>query len=620
MSKYAKKPWNETCHLLRRCMGNVKVDSSFSPHLGTCLQRLQNAQNVSSLSAVVSSLEAIAKRIGLGSHLSPTETACYLTADLFYLEVLLKPNGGLEDVKVALHGEAPVVCSTLNGLMYSRRFEDFSTKLNDLSSRYNVPGDNDAKIKVCTALQFMEKDLLTMSHTSRSCIGENEAHIYTILNGKVGQIMPSGPETPMKIQYLISPLEAVLQKHGADIDGLTQNAFVMLESSSATHQLQLAPLIPSPLQMDAQGLPVFNSLAEVASESLPAYFILKLQPPVAVCSSIIHRMEQISDVRPLADQQRETVLQLLRKTAGGEEGFHDSWNHAEEADFLVALPSNQVHRYVLLESAWNGGSWEGAVIDSIPFTHPSHVPLLLELLRLQSTLNILLTSCIKGRQHYTGTSCDLYCEVMPQSEMSFSITFFRPGTSSLSVLLVTVIDSLQIRCQLFAPNLVDDATNDYISRVMTRCMSIPITMRAICKRLPSPMSTDTTNTTAGGLEISISPDEAMNTAVSAPMDCSSHPVAPDTIDLPTCSSEMKSVEGEHLCSPVSQNAPEVEEEEEELAEVDAAPDCYVVSVSSVQEVNDANTDAAAADADHYPLSSVCVFPHWLAQGHLAEPV
>ena len=49
----------------------------------------------------------------LGSHLSPTETACYLTADLFYLEVLLKPDGGVEDVKVALHGEPPLVCSAL---------------------------------------------------------------------------------------------------------------------------------------------------------------------------------------------------------------------------------------------------------------------------------------------------------------------------------------------------------------------------------------------------------------------------------------------------------------------------------------------------------------------------
>lgn len=38
-----------------------------------------------------------------------TEDTCYLTADLFYLEVLLLPCGGVQEVKVALHGEGPVV-------------------------------------------------------------------------------------------------------------------------------------------------------------------------------------------------------------------------------------------------------------------------------------------------------------------------------------------------------------------------------------------------------------------------------------------------------------------------------------------------------------------------------
>lgn len=41
--------------------------------------------------------------------MSPTETVCYLTADLFYMEVVLLRGGGVEDVRVAHHGEAPVV-------------------------------------------------------------------------------------------------------------------------------------------------------------------------------------------------------------------------------------------------------------------------------------------------------------------------------------------------------------------------------------------------------------------------------------------------------------------------------------------------------------------------------
>ena len=38
-----------------------------------------------------------------------TEATCYLTDDMFYLEVLLLPAGQVQDVKLALSGEAPEV-------------------------------------------------------------------------------------------------------------------------------------------------------------------------------------------------------------------------------------------------------------------------------------------------------------------------------------------------------------------------------------------------------------------------------------------------------------------------------------------------------------------------------
>lgn len=43
----------------------------------------------------------------MGFHV--TEATCYLTADLFYLEVALLPCGQAEDVKVARHGGSPLV-------------------------------------------------------------------------------------------------------------------------------------------------------------------------------------------------------------------------------------------------------------------------------------------------------------------------------------------------------------------------------------------------------------------------------------------------------------------------------------------------------------------------------
>lgn len=49
----------------------------------------------------------------LGSHLSPSGTECYITSDMFYVEVQLDTAGQLMDVKVAHQGENPTVSMTL---------------------------------------------------------------------------------------------------------------------------------------------------------------------------------------------------------------------------------------------------------------------------------------------------------------------------------------------------------------------------------------------------------------------------------------------------------------------------------------------------------------------------
>lgn len=51
----------------------------------------------------------------LTSHLSPNGTECYISSDLFYLEVHLDPEGQLSDVKVAHQGESPMVSVSVKG-------------------------------------------------------------------------------------------------------------------------------------------------------------------------------------------------------------------------------------------------------------------------------------------------------------------------------------------------------------------------------------------------------------------------------------------------------------------------------------------------------------------------
>lgn len=45
------------------------------------------------------------------SHVSPSGTECFLTSDMFYVEVQLDPAGQLVDVKVAHQRENPTVSS-----------------------------------------------------------------------------------------------------------------------------------------------------------------------------------------------------------------------------------------------------------------------------------------------------------------------------------------------------------------------------------------------------------------------------------------------------------------------------------------------------------------------------
>ncbi|XP_060776837.1 mediator of RNA polymerase II transcription subunit 1-like [Neoarius graeffei] len=494
-SKYAEKPWTETFQLVHRCMEKARSDSKHCEPIMRCLQILQEAQNVTSLSAMVTRLEMIAKQRGLGSHLSPTETACYLTADPFYVEVLLLPGGEVEDVKVAQHGEAPESNAALCELLRMKKFKEFSLRMDDLASLYNLPGDGGPKLKVYTSLQHMQKDLVKISNLPRHSI-ESDVYIDMVLNGRIGRITPSREGSPMSVEYYISPSDALMDRLHPGQGNWSQTAVVVVGASATTHRLQMESLIPTQPQLDSLGLPAFIPLSETCSEFLPAFFLLKLKPPVPMLSSFIHKMSQITgvlkdansdreqsslDIPPDADLQGEPLFQLLQSIALEDKRPSDG----KDVHFLVSLPDAEFHSYLFDDAEWKCDLWKGSLIHTVPFTHPAHVPALLDVLRYQSAINTLLLSCITSLQHQPGLVCELSGEILPESDCSFSVTFSFLDSETLAVLLVSVTDCRQVRCRLLMPGAVDPSLDDYISRVLTRCMSIPITLRAIRKRISS---------------------------------------------------------------------------------------------------------------------------------------
>ncbi len=66
------------------------------------------------------------------------------------------------------------------------------------------------------------------------------------------------------------------------------------------------------------------------------------------------------------------------------------------------LPASEYHSYVFPGAEWGRESWKGALIHTVPFTHPIHVPALLDLLRHQSAINVLLASCFGAQSHHIG--------------------------------------------------------------------------------------------------------------------------------------------------------------------------------------------------------------------------
>ncbi|KQK82237.1 Mediator of RNA polymerase II transcription subunit 1 [Amazona aestiva] len=139
--KYRQRPWTETLKLVHFCMDKPRQPDSNAPDgpLLSCMEKIQRMINAKPLFSVMNRLESLAKQKGLNAHVSPSGTTCYITSNMFYVEVQLEMDGKVVDVKLAHLGDAPVVC------------DDMAQHLSDM------------KAKGYHALQALEKDLYSMS-------------------------------------------------------------------------------------------------------------------------------------------------------------------------------------------------------------------------------------------------------------------------------------------------------------------------------------------------------------------------------------------------------------------------------------------------------------------------
>ncbi|KAF7665401.1 hypothetical protein LDENG_00143990 [Lucifuga dentata] len=489
----ASRPWQETCKVVRQAMEKRGVMNAAGHQLLlTCLETLQRALKVSSLPSMTDRLESIARQNMLGSHLSPSGTECYITSDMFYVEVQLDSSGQLVDVKVAHHGENPTSCPELIQHLREKNFEEFSKHLKGLVNLYKLPGDNKLKTKMYIALQSLELDLTKMMHMFR--LATNANTVETILHGSVGLLTARSGGHLVSLQCYVSPYDIFEEGTGTQLN-LTDNnvprslgvgVSVTIEGTSAVYKLPIAPLITGSHPVDNKGTPSFSNVTNSNCVDLPACFFLKMNRPMPFSLSFIQRMgnatsilvfESSPSLSPLYQLIVQSQLQLL------EDGSSPS-PPPRNMHFYSVLPDQQ-HCYFLNGDApvQDGRSLQGALVSKIPFHHPAQVPALLDIIRHQAAYNTLIGSCVKRTSIKEDTAGLLQFEVCPLTDSSFSVSFQHPVNESLVCVVMEVIDSRQVSCKLYKG--LSDAlicTDDFITKVVQRCMSIPVTMRAIRRK------------------------------------------------------------------------------------------------------------------------------------------
>ncbi|XP_075444726.1 mediator of RNA polymerase II transcription subunit 1-like [Ascaphus truei] len=477
--KYSQKPWIETIKLVRLCLdrpvGNFLNCSLDHPVL-CCQETLQRAIKAKSLPAVMSCIESISKQKGLESHLSPSGKVCYITSEMFYIEVQVKKNGDVVDVKLAHHGEAPTICEELLQFLRAKDFDAYGRSLEGLLLIYRIPGNSDIKAKVYLALQSLEADLCGMVTLFRP--NTDVDRVATMLHGRVGNLSPRTAGTPMSIEYYASPYQLLEEKLNSGSRGIGLKLFVTVGGTNTLHRLPISRLLNESQQEDGS-IPVFTSLTDELSVELPACFFLTFPEPVPLMLPFIQKIQNITGLPVVGTKQAplcELIIQMTNKSSRTDGAI-------KETHFIVSIPDCMDHSYFI--SSRTEGVVMGVLVNKIPFTHPSHVTPTLEVIRHQAAYNTLISSCVSiNRKDLRYSSDLLHFEVSLQRDTRFCISFLHPNGGSLSCVAIEVLSSSKLRCNLYtdAADPSFACNSEFVMKVMECCMSIPITMRAIFKR------------------------------------------------------------------------------------------------------------------------------------------
>ncbi|XP_040289860.1 mediator of RNA polymerase II transcription subunit 1-like [Bufo bufo] len=492
--KYSQKSWTETYKLVRYCLDKPAASTikGLPEHpILRCTNTLQEAVKAKSLSTLLTRIESISKQKGLESHLGPNGRICYITSEMFYIEIQVARNGHVTFVKLAHHGESPTICKELLMLLRSKDFDGFGKSLEGLLHLYSIPGNSDIKAKVYIALRSLEEDVSAMFNLNST---NDIDRITTILHGKVGFLSPRSGGMPMNIEYYISPYQILEEKLKPGIRVVGSNVSVTVAGTTNWYHLPVVPLFHE-IPQEGGSIHEFSLLTDESSMALPACLFLRFDNPEPVLLSLIQKIQTITGCSSyVSTYSMQTETGGLPVISTKQSPLHElviEVKHKclkdfvdQEVQFVVSLSGCKDHCYVMNSRMDNEHTVMGALVNKIPFIHPSHVPSILEILRHQAAYNTLLNSCISGTINPKDHTNMLHFEVSLQRDFRICTSFQHPNGGSLSCVVVDIMSYRNFICSLYTSSSdpPSPCSNEFIMKVLESCMSIPLIMRTIFKK------------------------------------------------------------------------------------------------------------------------------------------
>ncbi|XP_076042410.1 mediator complex subunit 1 [Oratosquilla oratoria] len=450
--------------------------------LGRCLDSLQHNIKVTTLPAMVERLEATAKQLGLKFTAGTSGFEVYISCDMFYVEVVLDPDGKVKDVKVELAGDqntqegqsSPELVDCLS----KGDFNDFTTHLEGFAAIYQLSADKKSKSKAYQSLQALETDLIKLYELAQATLTDP---YKIVLKSPVGLLQGRKGGHPMRLVFFVSPYELLDVNAGKAVT-LTSDSvasfnlkhYVMVTiDASTSHKLQSTTLMNLTKGTDGKPLPVFSGLTGGNSISLPACFTLKLKKPMPLSLALVRKINELTGIECADLTNQQPLLSLIIHDAS--DGELDCNNNR---GLFVTLPDQQ-HCYFVT----SGGDFPGVMVSGVHFTHPTHITTVLMHLRAQAAFNALIASCVRPESKQDLDSAIMF-EVTAVSHEYVSITFEHPQEESTATAEIDLTDLCNVRCRLHTLSAEPAFCSDeYATKVIQRCLSIPVTMRAVMRKV-----------------------------------------------------------------------------------------------------------------------------------------